>query len=193
MMQTSPDKPVSRKKERIFLFLVTAMLLVLFVRLFAVLQNNFSDVPQRLKAGTMVNLNGKHPAGDMRSMLEKGYYFDDKRDIDLIANTIAKGIKSGKGFDNIGDLNKKQFNVNADEAFAEGGNSFKQRVVVSRALLGYTGDDSVRFEQEAMSPPALPSTTDIGMGGPAISGMVFNKKEPVSGGAGKAAVGIAAG
>jgi cell division protein FtsW (lipid II flippase) len=180
-METDKHISISRKKERIFLFLITAMLLVLFVRLFAVLQNNFANVDKRLKEGTMVNLNGKNPARNLAAMLEKGYYFDDKRDVDLIEKTIANAIGPGKRFDNIGDLNKKQFNVNADVAFAEGGQSFKQRVIVSRALLGYTGDDSVRFEQEAKSPPPFPSTNNIGMDGPDISGTVLEKKEPVSG------------
>ncbi|HZY40279.1 MAG TPA: FtsW/RodA/SpoVE family cell cycle protein [Mucilaginibacter sp.] len=177
------EEPIaaSRKKERWFLLLIAAVLLVLFVRLFAVLEGGFADVDKRLKDGTMVNLNAKDPARRLAEMLQKGYYFDDQRDIDLIKKTIAAGIANGVKFDNIGELNKKRFDVNADDAFAEGGQSFKQRVAVSRTTLGYTGDDSTRFEQERRSPPPFSATADIEMGGPSISGTVFDKKERVSG------------
>ncbi|MHB8206010.1 FtsW/RodA/SpoVE family cell cycle protein [Mucilaginibacter sp.] len=171
----------SRKKERLFLLLIAVVLLILFVRLFMVLEGGFADVDKRLKDGTMVNLNAKGSGRRLARMLQKGYYFDDQRDIDLIEKTIASGIGAGTKFDNIGELNKKRFNVNADDAFAEGGQSFKQRVAVSRATLGYTGDDSTRFEQEQKSPPQLAATADIGMGGLAISGILFDKEKPVSG------------
>lgn len=171
----------SRKKERLFLLLIFVVLMVLFVRLFAVLQDSFSDVPRRLQDGTMVNLNGKNAAENFALMLKKGYYFDDQKDIGLIEQTFAKGINSPLGFDNIGDLNKKRFDVNADEAFAIGGQSFKQRVAVSREALGYTGTDSVRFEQEQKAPPSYPSAAEIGMNGPAISGKITDKQQPVSG------------
>ena len=156
-MEKEQPLPASRKKERLFLFLIAAVLLVLFVRLFMVLEGGFTDVGKRLKDGTMVNLNAKDPARRLAEMLQKGFYFDDQRDIDLIEKTIASGINNGTTFDNIGELNKKRFNVNADDAFAEGGQSFKQRVAVSRATLGYTGDDSTRFDQERKSPPAFPA------------------------------------
>ena len=171
----------SRKKERLFLFLIAAVLLVLFVHLFMVLQGSFADVDKRLKDGTMVNLNAKDPARRLAEMLQKGFYFDDQRDIDLVEKTIAAGLNTGIKFDNIGELNKKRFNVNADDAFAEGGQSFKQRVTVSRATLGYTGDDSTRFDQERKSPPPFPAAADAGMDGPTISGTVLDKKQPVSG------------
>jgi len=180
MIKEQP-KPAARKKERIFLLLIAVVLLVLFVRLFVVLEAGFADVDKRLKDGTMVNLNAKDPASRLAEMLQKGFYFEDQRDIDLIEKAVGSGIKAGTKFDNIGELNKKRFNVNADDAFAGGGQSFKQRVAVSRTTLGYTGDDSTRFEQERKSPPAFPATADIGMGGPSISGTVLDKKQPVSG------------
>lgn len=177
------DQPVnpSRSRERIFLLLIFVVLMALFVRLFFVLQGNFSDVSKRLQDGTMVNLNGKNAAQNFALMLKKGYYFEDQKDIGLIEQTFYKGIGTDAKFDNIGELNKKRFDVNADEAFATGGESFKQRVTDSREALGYTGADSVRFQQEQKSPPSYPSSADIGMSGPAISGKITDKKQPVSG------------
>jgi cell division protein FtsW (lipid II flippase)/cell division protein FtsI/penicillin-binding protein 2 len=171
----------ARKKERIFLLLTAIVLGLLFFRLFYVLQQNFTDVDRRLAEGTMVNLNAPHPAQNLTKLLTKGYYFEDKRDIDLIENTVAAKTSAGAKFDNIGELNKLKYNVNADEAFAKGGQSFKERVAVSRALLGYTGNDSVRFIQEQNNPPALPAVTDVGFLGNSISGTVLNKTQPVAG------------
>lgn len=163
------------------MLLITVVLLLIFGRLYIVLQGNFTDVDKRLRDGSMVNLNGRDPANNVAAMLQKGFYFDDPRDISLIESALGKGLQKGGTFDNIGDLNKKQFFVNADEAFNNGGKSFKQRVVVSRALLGYTGDDSTRFEQEQKDPPRYSSTVDVGMDGPSISGKVLHKTEPVAG------------
>ena len=171
----------SRKKERIFLLLSAVLLGLLFGRLFFVLQQNFTDVNQRLGDGTMVNLNAPNPAQNLRKLLQKGYYFEDEKDIDLIEKTVDSKINTGKKFDNIGELNKLKYNINADDAFADGGKSFKDRVLVSRTLLGYTGDDSVRFTQEKASPPNLPAATDVGLTGNSISGEVLNKTEPVAG------------
>lgn len=172
---------VNRKKERLFLALIAVVLGLLFVRLYTVEQRNFTDVARRLQDGTMVNLNAKNPAKNIRELLEKGYYFDDKRDIALIENVIADRLTTGTKFENIGELNKKKYYIAADEAMAKGGKSFRERVLVSRSLLGYTGDDSLRFVQEMSKPPVLPAITDIGLTGNAISGQIFKQKAPVAG------------
>jgi cell division protein FtsW (lipid II flippase) len=173
--------PVSRLKERVFLLLVMLVLGALFYRLYTIEQNNFADVDKRLQDGTMVNLNAKNPAQNIARLLTNGYYFEDKKDIDLIESIIAERTGQGKKFDNIGDLNKHQYNINADDAFSSGGQSFKQRVIDSRELLGYTGDDSTRFQQEKTNPPALPDATDVGLQGSNISGKITGKGGAVSG------------
>ena len=180
-MDLGKPASTSRLSERIFLLLITCVLALLFYKLYTIEQRNFTDVESRLSDGTMVNLNAKDPAVQMGTLLEKGYYFDDKKDIDLIQTTITQAIQPGQKFDNIGDLNKKRFDVNADEAFTNGGASFKKRVFASRTLLGYNGDDSIRFIQEKNNPPQLPQAVDAELGNQAISGSVLNKKEPVAG------------
>jgi len=127
----------------------------------------------------MVNLNAKNPAKNVRTLLERGYYFEDKRDIDLIEKVIAQQVKAGSKFENVGELNKKRYDVNADTAINEGGKSFQQRVVVSRSLLGYTGDDSLRFVEERTKPPILPAVADVGLVGNSILGQVFERNSPL--------------
>ncbi|MEO6522102.1 MAG: FtsW/RodA/SpoVE family cell cycle protein [Mucilaginibacter sp.] len=180
-MEQNNTISVSRAKERIFLLVTGIVLALFFGRLYYVIQGNFADINRRLADGTMVNLNAGKPAQNMRELLEKGFYFEDKNDIDLVENVIAERITTGRKFDNIGELNKSKYNVNADEAFTKGGRSFKQRVIVSRALLGYTGDDSLRFIQEKNAPPAIANVTDVGLGDKSISGQIRNKTIPVAG------------
>lgn len=180
MGNNQPKNP-SRLKERLFLLLGAIVLGFFFSELYSVQQRNFVDVDSRLKDGTMVNLNSRSPSTDFRTMLQHGYYFDDPKDVTLIQETLAKGLNPSEKFDNIGDLNKRAFFINADEAFETGGQSFKQRVRASRLLLGYIGDDSLRFEQERGHPPQLPAASDVAMGQYSISGVVAEKKVPVAG------------
>ncbi|NOW95096.1 FtsW/RodA/SpoVE family cell cycle protein [Mucilaginibacter sp. SG564] len=171
----------SRGMERLFLLLTGIMLVALFGKLYFVLQQKFVDVDKRLQDGTIVNLNTPNTARNVAALLQKGYYFDDPKDVDYIRSTIASKVNIGEEIDNAGELNKRRYYVNADDAFANGGESFKKRVLVSRSLLGYTGDDSVRFTQERIHPPQLPAQTDLGLGEYSISGNIHHKEQAIGG------------
>jgi cell division protein FtsW (lipid II flippase)/cell division protein FtsI/penicillin-binding protein 2 len=178
-----PDKiqAVSRWKERIFLLLVSVLFVFLFFRLYTVLQTRFTDVDKRLQEGTMINLNAPDPAGQLKKLLTKGYYFEDKRDIDLATTTVANAFSSTTQVDNIGELNKRKYFIVADDAFSKGGKSYKSRVEASRSLLGYTGEDSLLFVSEKSNPVKVPEQTDLAMGSQSISITVTDKTQPVSG------------
>ncbi|KIO78454.1 cell cycle protein [Pedobacter lusitanus] len=170
-----------RNQERLFLGLIAVLLVILFVRLFGVLQGRIKDVDQRLKDGTIVNLNAPEPAKAVKALLTRGYYLEDPLDVDIIGNAIAAQETKGLSFTNIGDLNKRKFNVTADEAYTNGGVAFKKRVVVSRSLLGFTGDDEARFVQEKNNPPVMSAISSLGMGSGKIKGKVEHKGEAVAG------------
>jgi cell division protein FtsW (lipid II flippase)/cell division protein FtsI/penicillin-binding protein 2 len=173
----------NRRAERIFLLLITLVLGALFVTLFFAQQHNFADVRTRLDEGTMVNLNDKAPGTHIKTLLTKGYYFEDKKDIDLIENTVTNGVlQHREAIDNIGELNKRKFFVAADEAFAKGGKNFKERVIASRLLLGFTGADSLRYKQERQHPPQLPAQKDFAKGSYSIGGRIIDTaNKPVAG------------
>ena len=138
-----------RNIERVFLVLISAALGFLFFRLFDVLKKDFDEVPQRLADGTMVNLNAGKLDERIRVLLQKGFYFEDPKDIQLAQRTVAFGMSNrNDAMDNIGELNKRQFNLTTEQAFAEGGESYRKRAQLSRTLIGFTGDDSLRFAQE---------------------------------------------
>lgn len=173
----------NRKVERIFLLLITLILGALFVTLYLAQQQNFEEVNQRLTNGTMMDLNAPAPGKQLKNLLTKGYYFEDKKDIALIEDVVSNGLSGNKDIiDNIGELNKRKFFVPADQAFTEGGKNFKERVIASRLLLGFTGTDSLKYKQEQQKPQQLPASRDFAQGTYSIGGKIIDTADkPVSG------------
>lgn len=169
-----------RNQERLFLGLIALLLLILFIRLFGVLQERMKAVDKGLIEGTIVNLNAPEPGKAVEALLARGYYLDDPADRKLIGAEITAKT-NGEPFTNIGDLNKRKFNVVADEAAATGGISFKKRVAVSRSLLGFSGADEARFAEELNNPPALLAVKDLASGDGQIKGEVLTHGDPVPG------------
>ena len=173
----------NRKVERIFLLLSTMILGALFVTLYFIQQQTFTDVQPRLTAGTMVNLNDADPGKRIKKLLIKGYYFEDKQDINLIEDIVAQQFSLHKeAIDNIGELNKRKFFIPADIAFSNGGKNFKERVLASRLLLGFTGTDSLKYTQEQKRPQQFPSVKDFAKGSYGLSGKITDTADkPVAG------------
>ncbi|WP_316798363.1 FtsW/RodA/SpoVE family cell cycle protein [Pedobacter frigidisoli] len=181
MEQNKGTIAVSRSRERIFILAIGLVLALFFYQLYSVIQTRFAEVAPRLKAGTMVNLNAANPAANIKSLLKKGYYFEDPRDVDLIEKTIASATESKQDLDNIGEINKRRYFLLADEAFRNGGQSFKARVLASRALLGYTGDDSLTFAREQRNPAQYAATVNVGLGAHRINGKIRENDQAVQG------------
>ena len=170
-----------RNTERLFLVLNTLVLGLLFFQLYRVHLRDFEEVDQRLADGTMVNLNDPKIESKFKNLLQKGFYFEDKKDMDLISSVVGKVRGTEKQvIDNIGELNKKKYFVLADEAYNRGGESFKKRVVASRSLLGFTGPDSSLFNSEKAKPMPVDAETDLAAGENSIKGKILNQdKQPV--------------
>lgn len=163
-----------RSIERVFLLLVSLVLALLFLSLYNVLQKDFAAVPQRVSNGSTINLNAENAAPKLNALLQNNFYFEDNRDMRFIASVLEQRLGSTHSLDNIGELNKQAFFVDAETAFAQGGESFKKRVQLSRALLGFSGSDSLRFQQEKTAPPPMPATINLGLGNGAITGRIQN-------------------
>ena len=171
------DQPTTgfkqRSIERIFLLLVSVLLALLFLNLYNALQKDFAAVPGRISNGTTVNLASPDAAQRVKTLLQKGFYFEDARDIELATTIVAAGLaRQTNPLDNIGELNKKAFQVSAEQAVAHGGSVFQKRVRLSRMLLGFSGSDSVLFDQERAAPKPLPSEVNVGLGEASISGSI---------------------
>lgn len=165
-----------RGLERLFLLLSSLVLGLMFFQLYQNLQKEFEGFDQRMAEGSMINLNTPNQDKQLQNLLLKGYYLEDRKDVELIRSVVAKGFEAGTDeMDNIGELNKKQFFVDAEQAFAQGGESFRKRVLVSRSVLGFSGKDSIRYRQEKSSPPQLPAEVDLAMGKHGIKGSIENR------------------
>src|SRR5687768_14945469 len=169
--------------ERIFLLLISLALGLLFFQLFTVLKKDFDEVPGRLRDGTMINLNDDKPGDKFKLLLTRGFYFTDQRDIELIGSAFERGRRSEVDpIDNIGELNKNRFSINAGEAYIKGGGSYKKRIDVSRALLGFSEIDSILLNQKGKRAPGIPAITSAGLGSHNISGTIKkNDGQPVAG------------
>jgi cell division protein FtsW (lipid II flippase) len=173
---------INRNTERIFLLLISIVMGVLFYKMYLVLNADFTEVPTRLKDGTMINLNDPHPEQNMKLLLQKGRYFRDEKDIDLISSTFAKArLSDSVEIDNIGDLNKKQYGINAATALQFGGESFRKRVAAERIALGITDDDTAMLLLQQKNNTAITSTNDLQMGKQDISGLISESGKPVAG------------
>ena len=171
-----------RNLERIFLLIISVVFGWLFYQLFTVLKKDFSEVPKRLVEGTMMNINDSKPGERIKTLLTKGFYFKDAKDIALISAEIEKEYTMNPGVtDNIGELNKSKYYLNAEDAYNQGGESFKKRVKVSRGLLGFSENDTLLFERERTSPMQLDAVCRVGGGPFKITGVVRNNAAPVGG------------
>jgi cell division protein FtsW (lipid II flippase)/cell division protein FtsI/penicillin-binding protein 2 len=180
-MKTAVRPSINRNTERIFLLLISAVMAVLFYKIYIVLNNDFTELPSRLRQGTMINLNNNQPEQNMKSLLQKGRYFQDEKDIDLISSTFARArMSDARPIDNIGDLNKRQYSVNAAVALSQGGESFKKRVAAERVALGFSTDDDPVFERQKNHPASIASINNLSMGRHSISGAIQDAGAPVA-------------
>lgn len=172
-MSAAVRQSINRNTERIFLLLISMVMGVLFYKIYIVLNADFKDVPSRLQSGTMINLNDAHPAQNMKLLLQKGRYFRDERDIDLISSTFERArLADSNAIINTGDLNKRQYSVPAETVLQQGGESFKKRIKAERIALGISEDDSVVFTLQQKNPGAIVSVNDLQMGIHSINGVI---------------------
>ena len=144
------------------------------------MKKDFADVPKRMADGTMMNLNDEKPDEHLKVLLEKGFYFKDPKDINLVSQTVNDNYKPGnETIDNIGELNKSKYNVSTETAEKQGGEVFKKRVKIEKALLGFTDADSSLFEQELRQPMQVSSANKLEMGDGMISGTIKTKAKQI--------------
>lgn len=179
---SAATKKINRTTEGIFLLLISLVMAALFYKMYTVLNTEFTEVPSRLGKGTMINLNDPHPAENMKKLLQNGRYFRDQKDIALISSTFERArLADSLPINNIGDLNKKQYSINAATALLQGGESFKKRVKAERIALGFTDDDSLLFALQQTNPEKIASVNDVHMGTRVINGSIKMAGVPVRG------------
>ncbi|SDL77364.1 FtsW/RodA/SpoVE family cell cycle protein [Pedobacter antarcticus] len=163
-MQKLSKANSGRFTERLLLIAGIIILGTFFFRLHVKLEEKMFNVPEKLKAGKIVNLNAPDLRKSFKILLKQEYYLTDQKDIELIS-TIADSVitSSGTKLTTIGELNKRRFNIDADRAELQGGKVVKSRLDYSRALLGFN------FIGQ---PAHLPQEVQVGTGAGEISGRV---------------------
>jgi cell division protein FtsW (lipid II flippase) len=171
----------TRRKERLFIGLLSVVLLLLFFKLFGVMQTRLAGTESKLAERSIVNLNGPDPVKAIRGVLTTGNYDLDRRDITYIGAVLENRLQSGEEFENIGELNKREYYVPAEEAYVNGGQSYKKRVLLSRILLGYDEENGIDYQQEKTNPKAVPAMADLHSGEYSINGEVLDEDLPIAG------------
>ena len=93
----------ARTLERTFIILVGALLAFYFFRLFTIYQDRFREVPERLGNGTIINLNAGNRAEQLKNLLTRGFYLEDKKDIEFIYRSVSSATAALPGeLDNSG-------------------------------------------------------------------------------------------
>ncbi|RYY63175.1 MAG: cell cycle protein, partial [Chitinophagaceae bacterium] len=164
-----------RVLERILLAAATLVLGGLFLLLYQGLQKDLADVPQRLQEGSIVNLNTDPKGEALARLLAQQYYLEDPRDMKLVQEAVANGLRNGTSFDNTGALNKRPFLLPAEDALSRGGVSLQKRARLSYRLIGFDGPDTLRYDQEKRAPPQLPSEQRLTGGKGVLAGTIRDR------------------
>ncbi len=162
--------------ERGYLLVTTALLLVLFVRLYINRHDALNVAEQEYAAGIKLNLQPGIGGDAIQRMLRQGNYLTDPRDIALIADSLPAKIEAEGTPDNLGAINKRAFAITTPLAWKSpiGGANFQSRLRTSRQLIGF---DSLLYNRELNNPRPYPAT--VGAGGLQLTGQVLtNADEP---------------
>ncbi|RYF65653.1 MAG: penicillin-binding protein, partial [Cytophagaceae bacterium] len=157
--------------ERGYLLVATALLLVLFTRLFINRQPLLNAAEQDYTAGLKLNLQPGLGAEAIQRLLRQGNYLTDPRDIDLIGDSLRAKLTQNGTPDNLGAINKRAFAIRTPITWQSriGGNDFQSRLRVSRQQIGF---DSVLYNREVNNPQTYPAS--VGSGGGQMAGQVLD-------------------
>ncbi|HTL06903.1 MAG TPA: FtsW/RodA/SpoVE family cell cycle protein [Chitinophagaceae bacterium] len=172
------SKPGSHKESILFLFLSSALLLVLFAGLYRNLQPALQQATIDEASGHAMLLRPGYPSATLARILSNGNYFQDPKDLQLILDSLPGKLATAGTPDNLGAINKKNFAITAPISWKPsiGGTDFQNRLLASRQRLGF---DSALYAQELSAPVAHPSTVVAGSGQLQISGEVNNGGKPM--------------
>lgn len=165
------NKKPSHRQERILLLLCTGLQLLLFYQLYTNLQSLLSNAEKNYASGKTINLNKGFSADSLLKIISEGNYYNDEKDIRLIADSLPRKLVSAGLLDNLGAINKQSFMINAPVSWQSdiGGAEFKNRLLASRERLGF---DSVHYVKELNNPAPYSSSVKAGNGSLQIAGKV---------------------
>ncbi len=164
-----------------FVLLSAALiLLLLFFKLFYALQPDLNKADTALHERRAIRLEAGLDKSLLKKIISDGNYFADKRDIDLLTDSLSAKLITGNKPDNLGALNKTFFALAVPLAWKSsiGGNDFQGRLIASRERLGF---DSTLYVQELNRPEKKPHTLKVDNGDMEMQGIVQYNDQPMPG------------
>jgi len=169
--------------ERGYLLGATALLLLLFIRLYSNRQPVLNAAESEYTAGIKLNLQPGLEASSIQRLLRQGNYLTDLRDINLVADSLPAKLQREGAPENLGTINKRAFAIQTPLAWKSqiGGPAFQSRLRASRQQIGL---DSLIYTKELTRPQLYPAVVGSRGTGPELSGRVMNnapKPQPMAG------------
>jgi cell division protein FtsW (lipid II flippase) len=172
--------PFPLHHERTYLLVASAVLLLLFGKLYLTQQTELDEAETRYRLGTSLNLGKTLNRDSLRALLNRGGYYADARAIALVVDSLPKKLAQQGPLDNLGALNKRSFAIHVPAAWQPriGGPEWASRVRTSRQQMGF---DSVLYRQERTAPATYQARVAVGAGPYALGGSVTLAGEPAAG------------
>ncbi|NEU70144.1 FtsW/RodA/SpoVE family cell cycle protein [Spirosoma agri] len=173
-------KPAPVPSGRIYLLGASALLLLLFIKLYINLIPALDRTKEAITSGQALTLETGLTSTSIQRLLTNGNYYTDPRDAALVGDSLSAKLAQNSALDNLGAINKRQISVVAPLGWRSriGGSDFQNRLQLSRQQMGF---DSVLYGRELNNPKAYSATVQAGSGRVAISGRVTRDDHPMDG------------
>jgi cell division protein FtsW (lipid II flippase)/cell division protein FtsI/penicillin-binding protein 2 len=156
------------------------ILLFLFFKLFDAIRPQLEKAEMALLTKRAIKLEGIVDKEVLKKIIADGNYYNDQRDINLLADSLSAKLLITGGLDNLGALNKSTFSISAPLAWKTtmGGTDFQDRLTASRQRLGF---DSALYIQELNNPVPHSAEVRVLTGSEALTGRVLFQQKPMAG------------
>jgi len=170
----------SNREGWLFLSVASLLLLFLFFRLFNATNPELEKAGIALREHRAIVLESGVSEDLLKKIISDGNYYADKRDIDLLADSLSVKLANGNHLDNLGALNKSAFAITAPLSWKAnmGGTDFQERLTASRQRLGF---DSALYVNELTHPGNYPSSLQVAAGNMEMGGVVLVNGKPAEG------------
>lgn len=150
----------NRNKETLLLAIVSVLLIAMSFVYFRNIGKDLDHAEKFYKgdSASIVNLSASLDTDVLQKILSKGNYFPDPTYTQFAVHQLQSKFAEHKTLPNLGALNKRDFQIDAETMEKEGGNWGKERVKASQLLMGL---DSLTLAEELKQPKNYPSIQKI--------------------------------
>lgn len=172
----------NRNKETLLLAIVSVLLITMSFVYFRNIGKDLDHAQHSYKgdSASVVNLSASLDTDVLQKILSKGNYFPDPAYTQFAVQQLQSKLAEHKTLPNLGALNKRDFQVDAETMEKEGGSWGKERVKASQIMMGL---DSLTLAEEMKQPQNYPSIQKISNNNTGISfhGKIITAKDKKKG------------